>query len=254
MPISLYYFGFVSVLSIVANILLIPFLSFIILPSLFLGLLFPPIWKITHISISLLLSITQKHNLPLLIISSIKPDIEILIITYLFLTITFIFIITLKHKQKYILAGSSFFLAIFIFFGNIYYKTHLMKQDILIYEGPIWVWKQQKKLYIQSVSPNIKLNSYLIRQLHQYYGIPPYIQPEYIFNNIHSFKQTTIVYTPYATDIAVFCKEYDLIIGAYNARCHDSDGLYLKQPFAHDYYRIRHIFDKDKLIIEHFTP
>lgn len=254
MPISLYYFGFVSVLSVIANILVIPFLSFIILPSLFLGFLFSPIWKISDIAIGLLLNITQKHDLSIMIITTVKPNVSILIITYLFLTAAFIIIFSFSHKIKYKLSLSVLFLANIIFFSHLYYKTRQINQDMLVYEGPIWVWKQQKNIYIQSLNKDIHPTPYLIKQLHQYYGIPIHIKPTYLYHNTILLKQTHIAYTPYITDIPAFCKVYTFVFAPYNERCLNTNGLYLKQPFKHNYYRIRHIFDKDKLTIEHFAP
>lgn len=254
MPISLYYFGFVSVLSVVANLLIIPFLSFIILPSLFLGFLFPPIWKISNIAIDFLLNITQKHDIPIIIVTSVKPDIAILVITYLLLTATFVVIFIYNQKIKYWASFALFFLANIMFFSHLHYKTSLINQDMLVYEGPIWVWKQQNKVYIQSLNTDIKLKPYLQKQVSQYYGIPIHIKPVYRYQNTISLNQTHIAYTPFVTDIPAFCKNYTLIFAPYNGRCLNENGLYLRQPFKHDYYRIRHIFDKDKLRIEHFIP
>ncbi|MFV0431094.1 MAG: ComEC/Rec2 family competence protein [Alphaproteobacteria bacterium] len=253
-PITLYYFGFISFIGIIANILILPILSFVILPSLFLGVVFTPLWHISDFCLQILLRLSHMDIGSSLIFSSVQPSLFSVIAFYITLTILLILPILLQRKNTYIFSLLAISALTLTFMGYMNKTEQSVTSELLIYEGPIWVWKQEHKLHIRSLNPKMHLSPYLLKQVKKYFGVTSDASIDFSYGNSLKLHGKRIVYTDYYTNLSILCSNYDIVIAPYQTRCKNKQSFYLQSPYRYNFYHFSQLNDKDKIHLHYFAP
>ncbi len=249
-PITFYYFGFSSLVGLLTNILILPLLTFIILPLLFLGFIIPPLWEVNGYLLHKFLKFIEGLDLKEFIYATVQPDLLWIFSFYIIVSLLLIYRIYFE-KFKYFT---------FLFFMMTYmaFIIHLQKQEqkisqtILIYEGPSIAWRVNDKLYIHYFKQK-HISDYKLLQIKQYFGVSPYESPFISYGSQIKIKNILWAATKNYTYLKALCLKADIVISPYEFRCKKTKAIHLKEAFSSYYYQIEHIHDINKLIIKYFN-
>ena len=178
LPISLYNFFEINFLSIIYNLIFVPFVSYIVFPLSLITFIFPiilPLFSLTTIILEKL-SLTLS-KITILTFSFPRLNILIYILYIIFIIISYLFIITKKKKNIYPLILLILFHYIYPYFSrNTYLKIinvgqgdssvlHLKNKTVLIDTGGILSYKDNNSYSITSQITIPLLKSYGIRKI-----------------------------------------------------------------------------------------
>lgn len=248
-PISLYYFGLTSFVGILANLFVLPLLTFIILPFMFLGFFIPYLWKVNNYLFLSFFENIQKLNTEDFIIATVAPSLESIAVFYIF--ISFILIISIYAKFKKSFTFFSVFMVYGLLFIYLQRQDEKMEQNILLYEGPAIIWRDSHKLYIHYFEDNA-LSEYQLYQIKQYFGVNPYKESVVFYGSQAVIKGKIWAYSPHYTHLNGLCLKADIVISAFDYRCWHGNALYLKRAFSTSFYQIQLLKGSHKLKIEYF--
>lgn len=249
-PVNFYYFGYVSLLSFLANGLLIPALSFILMPLLLLGFIFAPIWKIADIVLTMLRYALERIDAASTIFSQVKPDLWVVLAYYFLFSLVLLFVTSWK-KQIMLIT-----LLILLLFGHLSMKKEMIHNDILIYkEGQIF-WMDDNKLHT-NIPKGQGVSNYIVGQIKQYYGLHP--DSEIVEHRDQSAmvngKKIQMVKQEDEVDAA--CASSWLVLTASDADyfCRKgSDALILFNPTWNNFYQIRIDDNQDIMYFRYIKP
>lgn len=165
-PVNFYYFGYVSLLSFLANALLIPLLSFVLMPLLLLGFIFAPIWKIADMVLSAVQYGIKHTDEIIVILSQVKPDLWVILLYY-FVFSLILLLLHLWKKQVIFIT-----LLLLFLFGHLSIKKEIIHHDILIYKYGQIFWMEDNNLHT-NIPKGKGVSTYITGQIKQYYGIHP---------------------------------------------------------------------------------
>ncbi len=246
-PISMYYFGYYSTASFIINLVFIPFISVIILPMLFLGLLIPILWQLVD---ALLLYSSMFLNLLNSKVQAIYlavPNGWFLVLYYLLVIITLLNINLFKAhaKKRYYLLLSSVFIFLFTsLFVHSYYQKVSRKDTIIISQYLGIFWQEQNGLYYHSFSGK-NLSNFYISQIVKYYGLPPVATKAKAvdmenYQQVVSSKFNMVLHNHSGYKVGSCPKEQlaDVIIADWASDCTKSDKIVDILDFAQSNYII----------------
>ncbi len=243
-PVNFFYFGYVSLLSFLANAVLIPLLSFVLMPLLLLGFIFAPIWKIANIALSAIRYILEYMDGILIILPQVKPDLWVVLLYYFVFSMILLWIHSWKRQIVFIT------FLILLLFWHLDLKKEARESDILIYKYGQVFWVENQLLHT-NISKGKGVSNYIQGQIKQYYGLHPdtkilihYNQsPVVLGNHIQNITQEEVLSKACASSWLI------LIPSDKSFTCpKNTSALILSQPMRTHFYYLR-INGKD---IDHF--
>lgn len=249
-PITFYYFGFTSLIGLAFNLLILPLLTFIILPFLFLGQLMPFLWDVNDYLFRQFFDFIEKLSLENFIYATAQPHILGIFAFYTGFSLSLLIYIYFTKRKSLLFVS---FIAVYgLMAWHIYLQKQKLSHIFLIYEGPSLVWRSQDKLHIHYFETQ-SISNYNLLQIKQFFGFSPYAKPIISYGEDIDVKGRVFSATRNYTYLKGLCFKADILISPYSFRCQRGKALHLRSPFSSSYYQLQPHDDYNQFIIKYFN-
>lgn len=249
-PITFYYFGFTSWVGLPFNMLILPILTFIILPFLFLGLFFPLLWRINDYLFHHFFDFIAKLSLENFIYASAQPHLLGLFLFYITASLSLIIHAYFKKSKSTLFISAIGIYAFMIW--HIHEQKQKISQIMLIYEGPSIVWREENKLHIHYFETEA-ISNYKLLQIKQFFGFSPYEKPIISYGENRYVNKHLLAATRNYAYLEGLCLKAHILISPYDFRCRNAQAIHIRSPFSSYYYQIQFSHDANQFIIKYFN-